>query len=133
MEPTAPQVAPMSVADAPRAAPPQARPTRLTLVFPPRTHRVAEALVFLAAAALLLIVLPALNAAGRPAEAVPAAWYWISDVQLNLLGRYLSYAVLALGLDLIWGYTGILSLCHALFFCLGGYCMGMYLSLQTGA
>jgi urea transport system permease protein len=99
------------------------------------TRRVAE-LVALGLAALgLVVVLPLLNVVGRPLAGTQAvgAWYWISDVELNLLGRYLSYAILALGLDLIWGYTGILSLCHALFFCLGGYCMGMYLSLQTGA
>jgi len=98
-------------------------------------RRSAEAAGFVAVAAVLLVVLPLLNVVGRPipGEAVDAAWYWLSDVQLNLLGRYLSYALLALGIDLIWGYTGILSLCQALFFCLGGYCMGMYLSLQTGA
>ena len=91
-----------------------------------------EAFLFLLVASVLLIILPVLNVVGRPADGTSPLWYWISDVQLNLLGRYLSYAVLALGLDLIWGYTGILSLCHAFFFCLGGYCMGMYLSLQTG-
>ena len=133
MEPTLPGAAPVPTAGAPRAAAQRARPTRTTIVFPSAEHRLAEGLALLVVAAVLLFGLPALNAVGRPADGVAAAWYWISDVELNLLGRYLSYALLALGLDLIWGYTGILSLCHALFFCLGGYCMGMYLSLQTGA
>ena len=49
-----------------------------------------------------------------------------------LLGKYLCYAVLALSLDLVWGYCGILSLGHAAFFALGGYAMGMYLMRQIG-
>lgn len=56
----------------------------------------------------------------------------ISDNTLGLFGRYFSFAIAALGLNLIWGYTGILSLCHALFFCLGGYAVGMYMLLATG-
>jgi urea transport system permease protein len=50
--------------------------------------------------------------------------------RVNLLGRYLSLAIVALGIDLIWGYTGILSLGHGLFFALGGYALAMYLQLQ---
>ena len=46
---------------------------------------------------------------------------------VQLLGKFLCYAILALALDMIWGYTGILSLGHGLFFALGGYGMGMYL------
>ena len=57
----------------------------------------------------------------------------ISDTTLNLWGRYLCFAIAALGIDLIWGYTGILSLCHALFFCIGGYGIGMHMLLGTGA
>src|SRR5947208_11706404 len=49
-----------------------------------------------------------------------------------LLGKYLCYALLAVSLDLIWGYAGILSLGHGAFFALGGYCMGMYLMRQIG-
>jgi urea transport system permease protein len=49
-----------------------------------------------------------------------------------LLGKYLCYAILALALDLVWGYCGILSLGHGAFFALGGYCMGMYLMRQIG-
>jgi len=98
-------------------------------------RRVAGLVGLVTAALVLVVALPLLNVVGRPVSGTETAgaWYWVSDVELNLLGRYLSYALLALGLDLIWGYTGILSLCQALFFCFGGYCMGMYLSLQTGA
>ena len=49
-----------------------------------------------------------------------------------LLGKYLCYALLALALDLVWGYCGILSLGHGAFFALGGYAMGMYLMRQIG-
>ena len=50
-----------------------------------------------------------------------------------LFGKYLCYALLALALDLVWGYCGILSLGHGAFFALGGYAMGMYLMRQIGA
>src|SRR6202012_800026 len=49
-----------------------------------------------------------------------------------LFGKYLCYAILALSIDLIWGYAGILSLGHGAFFALGGYAMGMYLMRQIG-
>ncbi len=55
----------------------------------------------------------------------------LSPFQINLLGRFLTYAIVALGLDLIWGYTGMLSLGQGLFFGLGAYCFGMYLNLET--
>ncbi|WP_394209585.1 urea ABC transporter permease subunit UrtC [Enterovibrio calviensis] len=51
---------------------------------------------------------------------------------VSLLGKYLSFAILALAVDLVWGYLGILSLGHAAFFALGGYAMGMYLMRQIG-
>jgi urea transport system permease protein len=54
---------------------------------------------------------------------------FISPFRLNLIGKYISYAIVALCIDLIWGYTGILSLGHGVFFGLGGYGMGMYLKL----
>jgi urea transport system permease protein len=57
----------------------------------------------------------------------------LSDFQINLLGRFLAYAIVAIGLDLIWGYTGMLSLGQGLFFALGAYCFGMYLNLETAA
>ncbi|WP_293063502.1 urea ABC transporter permease subunit UrtC [Okeania sp. SIO2B3] len=50
--------------------------------------------------------------------------------RLKLLGRFLSLAIVALGIDLIWGYTGLLSLGHGIFFALGGYALAMYLKLQ---
>ena len=55
----------------------------------------------------------------------------VSDYTLNLFGKYLALAMLALGMDLIWGYTGILSLGQAIFFGLGAYAMGMYLMLES--
>jgi urea transport system permease protein len=73
-------------------------------------------------AAVLVVLIPVLNLMGV-----------VSDLSLNLLGRYLCFALVAIGIDLIWGYTGILSLCQALFFCLGGYCIGMHMLLKTGA
>ncbi len=56
----------------------------------------------------------------------------ISTFTVTLLGKYISFALLALALDLIWGYLGILSLGHGAFFSLGGYAMGMYLMRQIG-
>ncbi|MDQ0321413.1 urea transport system permease protein [Pararhizobium capsulatum DSM 1112] len=56
----------------------------------------------------------------------------VPDHLVPLLGKYLSYALLALALDLVWGYCGILSLGHGAFFALGGYAMGMYLMRQIG-
>src|ERR1700728_5234270 len=51
---------------------------------------------------------------------------------MSLFGKYVCYAILAISLDLIWGYCGILSLGHGAFFALGGYAMGMYLMRQIG-
>ena len=56
----------------------------------------------------------------------------VPDYLVPLLGKYLCYAILALSLDLVWGYAGILSLGHGAFFALGGYAMGMYLMRQIG-
>jgi len=56
----------------------------------------------------------------------------LSDYLVGLLGKIMCYAICALAMDLIWGYTGILSLGHGLFFALGGYMMGMYLMRQIG-
>lgn len=56
----------------------------------------------------------------------------VSSYSVSLLGKYMSYALLALAVDLVWGYCGILSLGHAAFFALGGYAMGMYLMRQIG-
>lgn len=56
----------------------------------------------------------------------------VSTYTVTLLGKYLSFALLAIALDLVWGYCGILSLGHGAFFALGGYAMGMYLMRQIG-
>jgi urea transport system permease protein len=82
---------------------------------------------FLACGAILVLVVPAFNFWVPPDS--PAA---MPDYLVPLLGKYLCYALLALSLDLIWGYAGILSLGHGAFFALGGYCMGMYLMRQIG-
>jgi urea transport system permease protein len=71
-------------------------------------------------AALLLCLLPLLHGFGL-----------VSDYTLNLCGKYLSLAIFALGMDLIWGYTGILSLGQGIFFGLGAYAMGMHLLLAS--
>ena len=63
-------------------------------------------------------------------------WLYGNDVlsigDINMLGRYMSFAILALGLGLLWGYVGILSLCQFTFFCLGAYAMGMHLAHHGG-
>ena len=55
----------------------------------------------------------------------------LSPFRLNLLGRWCAFAIAALSIDLIWGYTGMLSLGHAVYFALGGYCLGMHLKLMA--
>jgi urea transport system permease protein len=66
-------------------------------------------------------------------QAVPASSaFHLSGYGLTLIGKYMCYAMLALSVDLIWGYCGILSLGHAAFFSIGGYAMGMYLLRQIG-
>jgi urea transport system permease protein len=78
-------------------------------------------------AILILGVLPALNAL-VPETSV----FHLSDFTINLYGKYLCYAVLAMSVDLLWGYTGLLSLGQCLFFALGGYAFGMHLMLLIG-
>ncbi|MBK6651756.1 MAG: urea ABC transporter permease subunit UrtC [Betaproteobacteria bacterium] len=58
--------------------------------------------------------------------------FHLSDYAVGLIGKIMCYAICALAMDLIWGYTGILSLGHGVFFALGGYAMGMYLMRQIG-
>jgi urea transport system permease protein len=72
--------------------------------------------IALGVAALLIAVLP----------------YFLSSYWVTLLGKIMCYAIVAIAMDLIWGYCGILSLGHGLFFALGGYAMGMYLMRQIG-
>ena len=75
----------------------------------------------------LLMLIPLFNAVGP--ESGPLS---VSAFQVSLWGKYLTYAVLAMSLNLLWGYTGLLCLCQSLFFALGGYAMGMYLMLMIG-
>lgn len=73
------------------------------------------------------VLVPVLNLAVAPESAFHVPTYAVA-----LIGKYLCYALLALSVDLIWGYCGILSLGHGAFFALGGYAMGMYLMRQIG-
>ena len=81
-------------------------------------------LLFLTAVA---IVIPLLNL--LVPESSP---FHVTTYTVSLFGKYLTYALLAVAVDLVWGYLGILSLGHAAFFALGGYVMGMYLMRQIG-
>jgi urea transport system permease protein len=83
---------------------------------------------FIGAAVLVLfIVVPVCNLL------VPAgSIFHVSDYMVTLIGKIMCYAIVALAMDLIWGYTGILSLGHGVFFALGGYAMGMYLMRSIG-
>ncbi|MEL6578202.1 MAG: urea ABC transporter permease subunit UrtC [Cyanobacteria bacterium J06621_12] len=80
-----------------------------------RQNRLVEIGVIIASAIVLAVILPSVLPAFR----------------LRLIGRFLSLAIVALGIDLIWGYTGLLSLGHGIFFALGGYALAMNLKLQT--
>ncbi|MFY9760056.1 MAG: urea ABC transporter permease subunit UrtC [Xanthobacteraceae bacterium] len=85
------------------------------------------ATIFLIALAAMAIAVPVLNLA------VPqSSDFHIPTYLVALFGKYLCYAILALSIDLIWGYCGILSLGQSAFFALGGYAMGMYLMRQIG-
>ena len=80
------------------------------------------------AACVLLVVVPALNLWLPAGHALH-----LSDYAVTLTGKIMCYAIVALAMDLVWGYAGILSLGHGLFFALGGYAMGMYLMRSIGA
>lgn len=82
---------------------------------------------WLAALVVLCGLVPVLNLL----VPVDSAFH-LSDFAVALVGKIMCYAICALAMDLIWGYTGILSLGHGLFFALGGYAMGMYLMRQIG-
>ena len=72
-------------------------------------------------ALFLIVVFPLLNSQGL-----------VSNFTINLWGKYLCFALLAISVDLLWGYTGLLSLGQSLFFALGGYMLGMHLMLMIG-
>ena len=78
-------------------------------------------LILVVASAVLIVLVPLLNSLPK---SFPLA---VPDYLIPLLGKFLCYGMMAIAMDLVWGYTGILSLGHALFFALGGYGMGMYL------
>ena len=86
------------------------------------------ATIFLIALAVVAVAVPVLNLAVPQSSAIHIPTYLVA-----LFGKYLCYALLALSIDLIWGYCGILSLGQSAFFALGGYAMGMYLMRQIGA
>ena len=83
--------------------------------------------LLLIALVLLIIAVPFLNLVLPETHAL-----YLETFNVTLLGKYLCYAMLALSVDLVWGYLGILSLGHGAFFALGGYAMGMYLMRQIG-
>ncbi|HWX71628.1 MAG TPA: urea ABC transporter permease subunit UrtC [Xanthobacteraceae bacterium] len=85
------------------------------------------AVAFVIVIAALAVIVPALNLVAPPSSALHLPTYLVA-----LFGKYACYALLALSIDLIWGYCGILSLGHGAFFALGGYAMGMYLMRQIG-
>ena len=90
-----------------------------------RTERGTQ--VFFALLLLIGVGVPALHAL-TPADSALN----VSTYTMTLIGKYMTYALLAIAVDLVWGYCGILNLGHAAFFALGGYGMGMYLMRQIG-
>jgi urea transport system permease protein len=97
-------------------------------LLPPYFLRADRGGITLLAVLLVLVVLvPVLNLAVPESSSLHVSTYVVT-----LIGKYLTYALLAVAVDLIWGYCGILSLGHAAFFALGGYAMGMYLMRQIG-
>ncbi|BCM26027.1 urea ABC transporter permease subunit UrtC [Methyloradius palustris] len=97
---------------------------------PTLVHRLYSSKAWLALAialAVVCVVFPVFNLL-VPETSV----FYISDYTVALCGKILCYAFVALAMDLVWGYTGILSLGHGLFFALGGYAFGMYLMRQIG-
>jgi urea transport system permease protein len=81
----------------------------------------------LIAAIVFAVILPSLNA-----FTPESSFLHVSNFTINVYGKYLCYAIMAISVDLLWGYTGLLSLGQALFFSLGGYMMGMYLMRMIG-
>jgi urea transport system permease protein len=86
-----------------------------------------DALVVVVICLVAGVVVPLLNTLTPERSAVH-----VSDFFVTVLGKLTCYAIVAVAMDLVWGYAGILSLCHALFFALGGYAMGMYLMRAIG-
>ena len=102
-------------------------PTPITLPGPKPLMGLSGWTAFAAALIAVCALAPLMNLV-VPADSV----LHLSDYAVALLARIMCYAICALAMDMIWGYTGILSLGHGLFFALGGYAMGMYLMRQIG-
>jgi urea transport system permease protein len=120
------RVADAALADAPSAA---HAPGGFALGLPPRPALLSRR-AWLALLALVLAV-----AVGVPCAALltpDGSVFHLSDYALTLIGKLMCYSICALALDLVWGYCGVLSLGHGLFFALGGYAMGMYLMREIG-
>src|SRR3954470_22779045 len=97
--------------------------TKMSGLYGPRAWAaIATAMV------VVFVIFPLLNLVVPKTSA-----FYLSDYFVTLLAKIMCYAMVALAMDLIWGYTGILSLGHGLFFALGGYSFGMYLMRQIGA
>lgn len=113
-----------SQTESPETSPPDvpARPSDVSvgLAVVPTVARVRLG-VMLSVLGFFFVGVPLMNGVG-----------WVEDYKVQILGKYLCLALVALGADLIWGYTGLLSLCQALFFCIGGYAVAMHLSLPQG-
>ncbi|MGY8762020.1 MAG: urea ABC transporter permease subunit UrtC [Nitrospinaceae bacterium] len=92
-----------------------------------RLHSLREWLFIFTILAIAIVLLPLFNIL-VPEESV----LHVPNYMFALMGKYLCYALVALAIDLIWGYTGILSLGHGVFFSMGGYAMGMYLMRSVG-
>ncbi len=106
---------------------PPAMTTTVQLPSPPPLLTRSGWTVFWVAALLVCAVAPVLNLMVPKDSA-----FHLSDYAVALVGKIMCYAICALAMDLIWGYTGILSLGHGVFFAIGGYAMGMYLMRQIG-
>lgn len=102
-----------------------AQPQSGLISLPPSPYKFENWVVL--AACLVIFLLPCLNLVMEPGSALH-----VSNFTINLYGKYLCYGILAISVDLLWGYTGLLSLGQALFFSLGGYMMGMYLMRMIG-
>lgn len=92
-----------------------------------RALRHGDVWLVVAVCAVVTLVVPILNVALSETSALRP-----SDFLITLVGKLTCYAIVAVAMDLVWGYAGILSLCHALFFALGGYAVGMYLMRSIG-
>ena len=88
--------------------------TRIQIKQKEKRNKIIEIAVIVALVIIMAVILPTI---------IPA-------FRLRLVGRFLALAIVALGIDLIWGYTGLLSLGHGIFFALGGYALAMHLKLQ---